>query len=85
MVKCVSIMMICDANVLSDTDKPVMHKSFVASVPMELGIAGWGGIAGLDYQVFSSALSPYTRGVQKIRGQMLPFPQFLTEPRETFT
>ena len=27
----------------------------------------------------------YTRGVQKIRGQMLPFPQFLTEQRETFT
>ena len=27
----------------------------------------------------------YTRGVQKIRGQMLPFPQFLTERRETFT
>ena len=24
-----------------------------------------------------------TRGLQKIRGQMLPFPQFLTEQRET--
>ena len=27
----------------------------------------------------------YTRGVQKKRGQMLPFPQFVTEQRETFT
>ena len=27
----------------------------------------------------------YTRGVQEIRGQMLPFPQFLTERHETYT
>ena len=26
-----------------------------------------------------------TRGVQEIRGQMLPFPQFLTDGRETCT
>ena len=29
--------------------------------------------------------SVFTRGVQEIRGQMLPFPQYLTERRETYT
>ena len=33
---------------------------------------------------YKSNTDIFTRGVQKIRGQMLPFPEFLTEQLETF-
>ena len=39
----------------------------------------------MNSPVYPVSLARNTRGVKKIRGQMLPFPQFLTEQRETFT
>ena len=38
-----------------------------------------------DIQFRLTFLAYNTRGVQKIRGQMLPFPQILTEQRKTCT
>ena len=65
-----------------------LHYKFVKALPFgftEKGIYTFWRKPLTKLAYLATQLFAYTRGVQKIRGQMLPFPQFLTELRETCT